>query len=336
MSLARRLGLLDPPGQPPDRRPAVVLHGDAASIERAWPEADALLRERPDFRLILAVPRCDLEVVRRRFSHELVVEAPTGGGLAGWLWCRRWRAMKFLDAAAQESVRQEWGRELGSPTAVAHGGEGRRPIILAKLFGLPEIGSIEALRARLGSPDTIVCLGNGPTSESPELSAYRDATLFRVNWTWRARGIMTDPDAVFTADPDLPPKGSKAVLVFPKSEGGRIVLRQHFLAGRRASNGFLMLDRLEPAIADFYAQEIPTNGALIIAVAAALRPSRLVIAGMDLYRHPEGRYPGAEAVDGYARGHSAGCDLALIESVLAGFKGDAVILSPNLGAALGR
>ena len=336
MTLARRLGLLDPPGQPPDRRPAIVLHGDAASVERAWPGVDALLREQPGYRLVIAVSSGDLDAVRRRFSHELVVEAPASGGLAGWVWRRRWRAAKFLDAAAPEPARQRWAGELGSRSKPVDPEKICRQIIFRKLFGMPEIGSVEELRTRLGAPETIVCLGNGPTSESPELAAYRDATLFRVNWTWRARGVMTDPDAVFTADPDVPPEGAKAILIFPRSESGLIVLRQHLLAGRRAKNGFMMLDRLTPAIADFDAKEIPTNGALMIAVAAALRPKRLVIAGMDLYSHPDGRYPGAEAVDGYARGHSARCDLALIGGALAGYEGETVILSPNLCAALGR
>ena len=57
----------------------------------------------------------------------------------------------------------------------------------------------------------------------------------------------------------------------------------------------------------------------MVVVAAALQPKRLVIAGLDLYRHPEGRYPGATAIDGYARGHSAACDLAVIAEALDGF-----------------
>jgi hypothetical protein len=61
-----------------------------------------------------------------------------------------------------------------------------------------------------------------------------------------------------------------------------------------------------------------------------------VIAGLDLYRHPEGRYPGSTAVDGYARGHSAACDLAVIAEALERFSGELVILSPALVEALGR
>ena len=74
----------------------------------------------------------------------------------------------------------------------------------------------------------------------------------------------------------------------------------------------------------------------MIAIAAALAPDTLVIAGMDLYRHPAGRYPGSDAVEGYARGHSAECDLALIARALDGFKGRVVLFSPNLARALGR
>lgn len=295
-----------------------------------------MLREQPGYRLIIAVPSGDLDTVRSRFSHELVVGGPPVGALADWFWRRRWRVAKLLDAAAPDKMRRAWVNELVSSANAHTLPKIRRQSILTRLSGAPEIGSVEALRTWLGTPETIVCLGNGPTSESPELAAYRDVTLLRVNWTWQARGLMTDPDAVFTADPDVPPKNSKAVLIFPRSEGGRIVLRQHLLAGRRARSGFMMLDRLEPAIADFGAREIPTNGALMIAVAVALQPRRLVIAGMDLYSHAEGRYPGALAVDGYARGHSARCDLALIRGALADYEGETIILSSNLRAAIGR
>ena len=42
-----RLGLFDPPGQPPDQRAALLLHGDPASVEQAWPAVDEAMRSSP-------------------------------------------------------------------------------------------------------------------------------------------------------------------------------------------------------------------------------------------------------------------------------------------------
>ena len=43
-----------------------------------------------------------------------------------------------------------------------------------------------ALNDRLGRPTTILCLGNGPSSEDPRIPPEHDC-LFRVNWVWRKR-----------------------------------------------------------------------------------------------------------------------------------------------------
>ena len=335
MSLWVRLGLFDPPGQPPDRRPALLLHGDAASIESAWPGIDAALRSHPAYRLVIAVPAPDLAAVRRRLSHERVVAGPPHTALERRIFHWRHRIVAAVDA----------GQQLGSdqvaaslPAIETRVPGNHLPVLpsLLRAAGSRELPTLASLRRALSSPETILCLGNGPTSESPALSAYQGATLFRVNWTWRERSIMAKPDAVFTADPDLPPRRSRAILIFPRAEIASSVLLQHLIALRPAKSGYLILDRLRPPAVDLASAIIPTNGALMVAVAVALQPRRLVIAGLDLYRHPEGRYPGAAAIDGYARGHSAACDLALIRTALHGFTGELVILSPALSEALGR
>ena len=88
------------------------------------------------------------------------------------------------------------------------------------LFGGHRLASLADLKARLGNPCTIICLGNGPSSEDPKLADFGDATLFRVNWNWRGRGWLTTPDVVFTADPDLPGFGRRPVIVFPTAAFG--------------------------------------------------------------------------------------------------------------------
>jgi hypothetical protein len=75
----------------------------------------------------------------------------------------------------------------------------------------------------------------------------------------------------------------------------------------------------------------------MIATAAALRPTRLVIAGIDLYRHPLGRYlGGSEAFDGYNRVHDRDVEIDVIRRTLSAFAGQVEILSPILSAALAR
>jgi hypothetical protein len=200
-----------------------------------------------------------------------------------------------------------------------------------------EIASLAGLKERLGDGDTILCLGNGPSSEDPRLAAFPRAMLFRVNWIWLPRGFLAAPDAVFTADPDLVRLPKPPVVLFPTAAIGRPILAAHAAEGHHPAGGHAFLDRFAPRLADFSRPQYPTNGALMIALAAALAPRRMVIAGIDLYRHPAGKYPGgADNEEGYTAQHRAELDLALIGQSLDAFRGEALILSDNLRLALGR
>ena len=181
------------------------------------------------------------------------------------------------------------------------------------------IASVEELSHRLGAPQSILCLGNGPSSESREVAAVTADRLFRVNWIWRPRGVLAEPDMVFTADPDLPPRRTPPIVAVPSRAAGLPILARHCLFLRPPHAGYVFCDELLEALGA-EGGAAPTNGAIMIAMAAALRPERLVIAGMDLYEHPAGRYPGDEvAADGYARQHSRNADIALIRAALAPF-----------------
>ena len=59
-------------------------------------------------------------------------------------------------------------------------------------------GSAAELAARLKAPNTIMCLGNGPSCEDPSLLEMPHDALFRVNHSWQSRNVLTDPDVVFT------------------------------------------------------------------------------------------------------------------------------------------
>src|SRR5262249_45967231 len=71
-----------------------------------------------------------------------------------------------------------------------------------------------ALRERWGEPDTILCLGNGPSSEDPRLCGLRFDRLFRVNWRWVGRGFLDRPDVIITGDSRTLRHAPRAVLGF--------------------------------------------------------------------------------------------------------------------------
>lgn len=329
----------------PQSRPTVVLAGTPDEIGRLYQTVDTAIKQRPTNRLVLAAGSREVTKLRRRYPHELVFALPHS--VSSKRWRRRLGAILVIGPAAL-------ARAIGTVAFI----DSSKPItpgslttllppldlpkppfngtFLIDLFGGHRLASLADLKARLGNPCTIICLGNGPSSEDPKLADFGDATLFRVNWNWRGRGWLTIPDVVFTADLDLPGFGRRPVIVFPTAALGRPILLRYTRAMRPPSAGYVFLDTFDPSLADLSGPVIPTNGALMIAVAAALDPERIVISGMDLYQHPQGRYPGdAAAQDGYSREHSAEIDLNLIRAALRGFAGEMIILSDNLRAALG-
>lgn len=316
----------------PARRPTVLFDGSGAEIARGYPALDETLRAHAGYRLVIAVPADELAATRRRYPHEIVLPAPAPVLAALW----RWR-LGVVNVITPETPDAAVRLAALPPLASATGRHGLSERVVALAAGQP-IASIPELKHRLGAPRAILCLGNGPSSEDPRLHDYASgAALFRVNWNWRGRGFLEAPDVVFTVDPDPPGRGCPPVLLFPSTEIGVPILRRHLLRGYRPRAGYGFLDRFQPPPAELSGRHIPTNGALMVALAAALAPERLVIAGIDLYRHPEGRYPGdTEAVDGYSREHRAELDLAVIGTALDGYRGEVVILSDNLKDALGR
>jgi hypothetical protein len=322
-------------------------------VEAAYPAIDAALARQAGHRLLISVPAPQLAETRRRLPHEMVAATPGGFGLRRWL--KRLRPALAIRLGAAAPDLDGWtGRVLAaadpgalSPDMILPALPGTwepRPSVhpsplgetLVRLVAGAPIGDLGELGRRLGAPARILCLGNGPTSEDPAIGQVATDCLFRVNWIWRARGLLTEPDLVFTADPDLPPARARPIVAFPRRREGLPILARHALR-LRPPRGHLFLADLPELTAELAAEPIPTNGALMIAVAAALRPRRIVIAGVDLYAHPAGRYPGDKAaLDGYGRQHGRERDIALIGAALAAYDGEVEIIGDALKQALGR
>jgi hypothetical protein len=187
---------------------------------------------------------------------------------------------------------------------------------------------LAALKAKLGSPAAICCLGNGPSSEDPTIQNQHFAAVFRVNYQWKTRHFAVNPAVIFTADADLPPQNTDAVLVFPGRPDANRILLHHCRKNRPPRAGYAVFPELLDT-GNWPAW--PTNGALMIATAAALKPQKIVIAGIDLYRHPAGKYPGdASEINDYDMIHNRETDIAFIRAALKAFTGELVILSDDL------
>jgi hypothetical protein len=190
----------------------------------------------------------------------------------------------------------------------------------------------DSLRLRLGSPQTVLCLGNGPTSEDPAVLTVPYDCLIRVNHRWLDRGILTNPDVVFVGSLDTTLRVPACVFAFRNVRKEREILLRHLFFGLRfAQVEHFTVERMASVLDERKWPATITNGAVMVAAAVMLRPRRIVIAGIDLYRDPRGRYPGDDfAENDYMRGHDRNVELEVIELALSRFDGEVTLLSPNL------
>jgi hypothetical protein len=192
------------------------------------------------------------------------------------------------------------------------------------------ITTLEDLKAELGRPETIMCLGNGPSSEDPRLGDLHYDALFRVNHFWLPRGFLTKPQVVFTGiRAAIKAVANPVIFAFPtREEEGKLMLKCLPLARRIA---FATAERLGIMDFDDFGVFTPTNGAVMLATAVALQPKRLIVAGMDLFQHPAGSYPGDSTTpNAYTVLHDRDTELHFILSRFDRFEGELVILSEIL------
>jgi hypothetical protein len=197
------------------------------------------------------------------------------------------------------------------------------------------IDSWDELRATMGHPRVVLCLGNGPSSEDPGLATIRHDCLIRVNWRWKCRGLHQDPQIVFLGDPRTLREVRGAIFgLWDRALEYGMLLRHLIVRGPQPMR-YLTMERISPLIRDCNWPARPTNGALMVAAAVALRPERLVIAGVDLYQDSAGRYPGdLLAMNTYGRSHDRATDLAIIRAALAEHQGETLVVGESLRTAL--
>ncbi|MGI9373614.1 MAG: hypothetical protein ACR2OJ_14070 [Hyphomicrobiales bacterium] len=216
---------------------------------------------------------------------------------------------------------------------------------LLSVPGISRIQSSAALADKLNHPKTIICLGNGPSSEIEALLQISHDCLFRVNAIWLERGYMMEPDVVFCGPAAaMKDKRLRGAIVGAADEiAERRLLKERLFFPNRWPLSYFVSSEMEPYTSAFYdqlkartenrfaADWYPTNGARMLAVAVALNPVSLVIAGIDLFTHPEGAYAGGSTVpNSYAAFHDRDLECAFIFSILRQYEGELIILSDAL------
>jgi len=196
------------------------------------------------------------------------------------------------------------------------------------------IATLDDLAACLRHPRTILCLGNGPSSEDPRLRGIAYDALFRVNHLWQERGFLTDPDVVFTGSTDTVRQIERPIVgVSMIRHEGRLLLtgltRRSFRRFR-----FLTVERLGVLVPQAsWGESVPTNGAFMLATAVALCPERIIVAGMDLFRHRGGAYPGDTSTpNAYTPRHEADLEERVLLATLSAHRGEVVIIGDVLRA----
>lgn len=206
---------------------------------------------------------------------------------------------------------------------------------IAKYFSKHRIDTLEELKQKLGYPETILCLGNGPSSEDPLLFNLKYDVLFRVNFIWQERKLFDNPDVVFVGSPKTFQKVKGCIYsisTIRKEEG--MLLRRLWTEGLSPMS-FFTIERLLGFCNDIEHNDKLSTGILMLMVAVALQPKRLVIAGMDLYQHSEGRYPGdLHSNNKYAPNHNVDSELEAISQILSQYDKELMIIGDILWKSL--
>lgn len=284
----------------------VVLLDGGQSLSSGWHRAMARRR--------VPVTRCDATASDWLVTHRDVLDRTLPRGPA-------------LPPVVQDWRSTTWRDRLGQSLAWR---------LASRLVDRGRINSVAELAIALDRPRRILCLGNGPSSEDPRVPDVAHDCLMRVNWRWRERRMLTQPQVVFVGDPLTLEKVEGAVVGIWNRELERGMRLRHLRVHGLRTMRYVTMERIAPIISDRRWPARPSNGALMVVLAAALQPEELTIAGIDLFSSPEGRYPGDSiGTNAYSRVHTRETDLAIMREALGTYRGHLTIIGETLREALG-
>ena len=156
-----------------------------------------------------------------------------------------------------------------------------------------------------------------------------------MNCSWRNRGPLTRPQVVFLGDARCLRLVEDCVFAFRTVEEEARLLTDRLLHGRLGRLRYLTVERLPVFINERRWPARPTNGAVMLATAAALEPS----ATRDRRDGPlpasAGAYPGDPSTpNDYLLMHDRETELAIVDEALRRFRGQVTVLSDALAQGL--
>lgn len=244
-----------------------------------------------------------------------------------------------IDRLADDGAASELASELAAAIGVERDPAFSPDRLAARLSGpvarrflfpwLTRLETVDALYARLNRPQTILCLGNGPSGRNPVLAGLGHDVLFRVNSDWRADGLLERPDMVFAGVKRAMRKMGKTPLGVASERKANALIACRGLEPWHGRAEFTVVEQIAaPIVPDIPGALRPTTGAYMLAAAIALRPRRLIVAGMDMFRHPDGAYAGgSRETNAYTPSHSFETDAAFLRQSLSHFTGELVSYS---------
>jgi len=200
---------------------------------------------------------------------------------------------------------------------------------------LKRYDSIGDLKQRLGSPRVIMCLGNGPSSEESVLATLQKDSLFRVNNKWCGRHFLTQADVVFAGGKPSFRSISSSIFGVPTPDAERNLLLLRIYNPMVGRTEYFNALELGHSIGQYsWGHLRPTNGACMLATAVALAPDKIIVAGIDLFQHPAGSYPGNSTVpNSYSPGHNRDYELEFMMKIFSAYRGEIVIVGDILKKA---
>ncbi|MGI9484024.1 MAG: hypothetical protein ACR2OR_16875 [Hyphomicrobiales bacterium] len=188
------------------------------------------------------------------------------------------------------------------------------------------------LAVKLGNPQTILCLGNGPSSKDPRLKSETYDAVLRANHTWLGQSDFTNLALVFTGLRSAMRKLKGPVIGVASEASEKMLLAQRGIYHATGPLDYFVFEKLT-GVCEFPADPVkrPTSGAYLLAAAVAMQPGKLVIAGMDMFAESESVGAGPSgAQNGYTPAHGFDYDLKCILAALEEFNGELDIVSEAL------
>lgn len=318
----------------------LIANGDLAPIAARFPRALVRRPRLPVGRMAFAA----LAALRVRSALILSPEHldKTGSALAHGALRRGIpifeRACSDLDYIDSDSVARGLAQSVGAERIPAIGIDRvaahlSAPLLRRLLFPwIKRLDTIDEIAARLGEPKTILCLGNGPSGRQSLLASLGHDALFRVNHDWRADGLLEQPDMVFAGVKRSMRRMGPTLLGVATERKAEALIACRGLEFWHGRATFAVVEEIAACVVpDIRTGRRPTTGAYMLATAIALQPTRLIVAGMDMFSHSDGAYAGgARDINAYTPSHSYETDAAFLQGALRSFRGQIVSYSGAL------